>query len=93
MIIYGENNFITDRQIKNSNTPILLLAHNKDLILNSMAYLVDRQEDITARKSTGTVTYTATDEQNLIIQIIIFLIPVLVLMISIYKLVLIRFCL
>ena len=78
MIIFGDNNFITDYKIGNSGTPVLALEHNKDLLLNSMAYLVDRQEDITARKNTGTVTYTATEEQNTIIQIIIFAVPILI---------------
>lgn len=77
LLIYGENNFITDYPINNS-TPILILGHNKDLILNSMAYLVDREEDITVRKSTGTVRYTATEEQNTIIRAVIFSIPVLI---------------
>ena len=78
MVIFGDNNFISDYPIGNSNTPIFVLEHNKDLILNSMAYLVDRQEDITARKSTGTVTYTATEEQNTIIQIVIFAVPIII---------------
>ena len=83
MLIYGENNFITDYPIGNSSTPIIALEHNKDLLLNSMAYLSDRQEDITARKSTGTVTYTATEEQNTIIQITIFAVPILIIIIGI----------
>ena len=83
MIIFGENNFITDYPIGNSNTPVLVLEHNKDLMLNSMAYLVDRQEDITARKSTGTVTYTATEEQNNIIKIVIFTVPILIIIVGI----------
>lgn len=78
MVIFGENNFITDYPIGNSGTPVLVLEHNKDLMLNSMAYLVDRQEDITARKSTGTVAYTATEEQNNIIKIVIFAVPILI---------------
>lgn len=78
MIIYGDNNFITDYPIGNSNTPVLVLAKNKDLILNSMAYLVDREEDITARKSTGTVTYTATEEQDNIIKVVIFGVPAII---------------
>lgn len=77
LIIYGENNFITDYTISNS-TPILILGHNKDLLLNSMAYLVDREEDITVRKSTGRVTYTATEEQDLIIKTVIFSVPTLI---------------
>jgi len=79
MIILGDNNFITDYPIGNSNSPVIRLAKNKDLVLNSMAYLVDREEDITARKSTGTVTYTATQEQDNIIIGIIFGVPFLIL--------------
>ena len=74
MIIYGENIFITDYPVNNS-TPILTLAHNKDLILNSMAYLVDREEDITVRKNTSVVRYQPTQEQDLIIRIVIFAVP------------------
>ena len=46
------------------------------MILNSIAYLVDREEDITARKST--VTYTPTETQDIIILTIIFAVPVLI---------------
>lgn len=77
MIIYGENNFITDYPINNS-TPIIILANNKDLVLNSMAYLVDREEDIAVRKATGTVTYRATAEEDIIIRTIIFSVPAII---------------
>ncbi len=75
MIILGDNNFITDYPIGNGNSPVIRLAKNKDLILNSMAYLVDREEDITVRKSTGTVAYTATEQQDSIIKVVIFGVP------------------
>ena len=79
MVIYGENYFISDYQLsENSQYGAIQLAYNKDLVLNSIAYLVDREEDITARKSTGTVTYTATDEQDTIIKTIIFSVPALI---------------
>ena len=83
MIIFGDNNFITDYPIGNGNSPVLVLAKNKDLILNSMAYLVNREEDITARKSTGTVTYTATEEQDTIIKGVIFGVPALIIIVGI----------
>lgn len=78
LIIYGENNFISDYPLnQNSQYAVIQLAtYNKDLVLNSIAYLVDREEDITARKSTGTVTYTATEQQDTIIRIIIFAVPI-----------------
>ncbi len=75
MIILGDNNFITDYPIGNGNSPVIRLAKNKDLILNSMAYLVDREEDITVRKSTGTVAYTATEQQDILIKAVIFDVP------------------
>lgn len=79
LIIYGENYFISDYQLsENSQYGAIQLAYNKDLMLNSIAYLVDREEDITARKSTGTVTYTATEQQDTIIKIIIFTVPILI---------------
>lgn len=79
MVIYGENYFISDYQLsENSQYGAIQLAYNKDLVLNSIAYLVDREEDITARKSTGTVTYTATEQQDIIIRTIIFSVPALI---------------
>lgn len=77
LVIYGENYFISDYPLSSStSSPVLQYAYNKDLAINSMAYLVDREEDITTRKNTGTVTYTATDEQNSIILVTIFAVPV-----------------
>ena len=78
LIIYGENFFVSDYQLsQNSQYPIIQLAYNnKDLALNSIAKLSDREEDITARKSTGTVTYTATEQQDIIVKVIIFAVPI-----------------
>ena len=83
MIIFGENNFITDYPLsQNSSMPVLQFASNKDLFLNSIAYLVDREEDITARKNTGTVTYTATELEDTVIRVIIFAVPLLIIIIG-----------
>ena len=79
LVIFGENYFITDYPLsQNSQYGAIQLAYNKDLILNSIAYLVDRPEDIAARKSTGTVTYTATEAQDTIIKVIIFTVPAII---------------
>lgn len=84
LIIYGENYFISDYQLnQNSQYGAIQLAYNKDLVLNSIAYLVDREEDIVARKNTGTVTYTATQEQDTIIRAIIFTVPALIIIVGI----------
>ena len=83
LVIYGENYFISDYQLnQNSQYGAIQLGYNKDLVLNSIAYLVDREEDITARKSTGTVTYTATDEQDTIVKAIIFTVPLVIIIIG-----------
>ena len=84
LIIYGENYFSSDYPINQSSQyPAIYYAQNKDVILNSIAYLVDRPEDIVARKSAGTVTYTATATQDRIIRVIIFAIPILIIIIGI----------
>lgn len=79
LVIYGENYFVSDSTIsKESNTPVLLAYDNKDLGLNSIAFLTDREEDITIRKTTDNVTYTATQKQDIIIRVIIFAVPCLI---------------
>ena len=84
LIIYGENYFSSDYPINQSSQyPAIYYAQNKDVILNSIAFLVDRPEDIVARKSTGTVRYTATATQDRIVRIIIFAIPILIIIIGI----------
>lgn len=85
LVIYGENYFISDYPLSQSSqyAAIQLATYNKDLVLNSIAYLVDREEDITARKNTGTVTYTATEEQDTIIRIIIFAVPIAIIIVGI----------
>ena len=85
LIIYGENYFLSDYQFsQNSSYPIIELAYNnKDLALNSIAELVERQEDISARKNTGAVRYTATEQENNVILAIIFGVPAIIIIIGI----------
>lgn len=85
LVIYGENYFVSDLPLNQTSqyAAIQLASYNKDLILNSIAYLVDREEDITARKDTGTVTYTATEAQDTIIRVIIFAVPIIIIIVGI----------
>lgn len=84
LIIYGENFFVSDYQLtQSSQTPMVAYRQNKDLVLNSIAYLSDREEDITVRKSTGSVTYTATEQENRIILAIITIVPIAIIIIGI----------
>lgn len=84
LIIYGENSFVSDAQLtQSSQTPMISYRQNKDLVLNSIAYLSNREEDITVRKSTGSVKYTATEQENRIILAIITFVPLLIIIIGI----------
>lgn len=84
LIIYGENYFVSDYQLtQSSQTPMIAYRQNKDLVLNSIAYLSDREEDITVRKSTGSITYTATEQENRIILAIITFVPLFIIFIGI----------
>ena len=80
LIIYGDNYFVSDYVLSQNytSTPMIAYGQNKDLVLNSIAYLTDREEDITVRKSTGSVTYTATEQENNIILAIITAVPIVI---------------
>ena len=84
LIIYGENYFVSDYQLtQTTQTPMVAYRQNKDLVLNSIAYLSDREEDITVRKSTGSITYTATEQENRIIFAVITVVPLLIILVGI----------
>ena len=81
LIIYGDNYFISDTTVtQNSQTPILLAYDNKDLVINSITHLTDREDNVTIRKTTDSVTYTATQTQDTIIRVVIFVVPCLIIL-------------
>lgn len=85
MYIIASNLFITDYPITvgNNQTPAIYFYNNKDLVLNIIAELTNREDTITIRKDTGTISYTATEQQDKIIKIIIFTIPAIIILIGI----------
>ena len=84
LILYGDEYFISDIQLmQESQLPAIGYRQNKDLVLNSIAYLSNREQDITARKNTGTITYTATETENSVILAIIFLVPLAIIILGI----------
>ena len=79
MIVFSNCNYITDLTAsEQSTTRLINIYNNKDLFLNSIAYLTNRGGTIRIRKDSGVVTYTATNNQDIIVRIIIFLIPLLI---------------
>ena len=58
--------------------------NNRDLILNTVSYLTDREDSIRIRKDTGVVTFdTATKTQATIVKWTIFGFPVLIIIVGI----------
>ncbi len=85
LIAYANNAFATDYiiTIGNQDIPCIYLYNNKDLILNSISYLTNKNDRITVRKNSGTVSYTVTEAQNKIIRIVIFAFPILIIILGI----------
>lgn len=81
LIIYSNNMFITNVPIQlntQSYRYALDFYNNEDLALNSISYLTGREDTIIIRKETDVTTYTATAQQQNIILVIIFTVPVLI---------------
>ncbi len=85
LIAFSNCSFVTDMAITSGNSQLKLinLYNNKDLVLNSIAYLTDRGDTIRIRKDTGYITYTATQMQDNIVRLIIFAIPIMIIIVGI----------
>lgn len=85
LIAYADTDFISDRAISSGNKSLKLvnIYNNKDLILNSIAYLTDREDAIKIRKDAGNVSYTASRIEDLVVRIIIFVIPIIIIAVGI----------
>ncbi len=85
LIIFGDNNFVSDIQISNNVYPLILLPYdNKDLALNAIAYLTDNDKGITIRKNYNNVSnFTATDAQKSLIMKVVFIIPIAIIILGI----------
>mgnify|MGYP003236269593 CR=1 FL=1 len=57
--------------------------YNKDIILNSISHLTERTNTITIRKDDDSETYTVTAQQDSIIKMIIFIIPVVIIILGV----------
>ena len=85
LIIWGNELFGSNMQVNLNDYDYYIseLYNNEDVILNSIAYLNEREDTITIRKGYDSVTYTATQLQHYIIMAIIFIIPLLIIIIGI----------
>ena len=83
LVAYSNALFATNYtvQIAGSYGTPISIRQNKDIILNTIAYLSDREDTIRIRKDTGLVTFDAiTEQENRIVLWIIFAIPVVIIL-------------
>ena len=81
LIIYSNEICASDLQVPISSQYYMYavdLHNNRDVILNSISHLTERDDTITIRKTGEYERYTVTDQEDTIIKTIIFLLPVLV---------------
>ncbi len=85
LIVFANTVFATNTQIQvGSQTSYAMdFYNNKDILLNSVSYLTEREENITIRKNVEAVNYDVTELQNRIVLGIIFAVPVVIIIIGI----------
>ena len=86
LVIYSSEVSAMDLQIPVSSQYYMYavdLYNNKDIILNSISHLTERNNTITIRKDDDSETYTVTAQQDSIIKMIIFIIPVIIIIFGI----------
>lgn len=85
IIIYSNELFATDMSINllGYQNVIVDLYNNRDIAVNSVEYLNEREDIITIRKNYDNISYTVTEAQNKIILLIIFIIPIIIIVIGI----------
>lgn len=80
LLIIGNGRFITDYPIANSSYPLSYLGNNRDLMLNAIATLSGRDDTLTIRKQMNSSTYTATEEQDVFVKLIVYGLPLLIIL-------------
>lgn len=81
LIIYSNELFASNIQVPISAqyyTYAVELYNNEDIILNSISYLTERTDTISIRKTGESETYSVTDQEDVIIKTIIFVVPILI---------------
>lgn len=85
LIIFSNEAFASTQivMLGNSMDYFANVRNNKDVVLNSVSHLIERDETITIRKAVETETYIVTEQEDVIIKTIIFSLPVLVIIVGI----------
>lgn len=82
VLVIANAGFITDYKVEqlSQTYPVSYLANNKDFMLNAISSLTAREDTLTIRKDMSNSTYTPTQEQHIIVIVIIFTIPILIIL-------------
>ena len=59
------------------------LHNNKDVVLNSISHLTERDDTITIRKDDESEIYTVSEQEDRIIKAVIFAVPVAIIIVGI----------
>ena len=78
LLVIGNGRFITDYTITSASYPLSYLGNNRDFMLNGIASLTGREDSLTIRKQMNSSTYTPTEEQDKIVKLLIFGLPILI---------------
>ena len=85
MYMLANNLIVVDYPIRIESTQSypIQFYNNKDYILNTIAELTNREDNISIRKDTGVITYTATEAQDKYIKIAITVFPCVIIAIGV----------
>lgn len=85
LIIYSDETFASTSQLIIGAQSIyaVRLYNNEDVVLNSISHLTERTDTITIRKTDESENYTVTEQEDVVIKTIIFVIPVIIIVIGI----------
>lgn len=84
MVVFSSAIFASDLAVSQNSQAFVQMANNKDIVLNSVAYLTDRADSIKIRKTTENVFLTnATTQQTRIVVTIVFSLPLMIILIGI----------
>lgn len=86
LVVFSNAVFATDTKIQVSTGYYIYainLYNNKDILLNSISYLTEREDNITIRKNVEITTYTVTEQQHRVILTIIFAVPIAIIILGI----------
>ena len=87
MIIFSNTVFATNQQVAYSGNYAIYgldMYNNRDILLNTVSYLTEREDNITIRKDKEDVsTYDVSDAQRSLVLGIIFAIPVFIVIVGI----------